>query len=159
MHAEYIAHSEDRLRPNYALSDAVAVLNDKGAIDQLWVGLHDGMMLPRSYVCARVAVEHLLEHKQLSYEDIIHSSFTESVFMMMLWRGLRIKSQSRQNKAMCGELPKACRQQKNQTQRCDDRDEGFNDWYLETLMESAKQLPPIESPPRQAYLPEVGCGE
>ena len=54
------------------------MLNDKRTIDQLWINLHDGIMLPRSYVRARVAVEYLLENEQLSYEDIIHSSLTES---------------------------------------------------------------------------------
>ena len=29
---------------------------------------------------------------------------------------------------------------------------GFNDWYLETLVESAKEPEPSESPPKQAWL-------
>ena len=37
--------------------------------------------------------------------------------------------------------------------------EGFNDWYLETFIESAKEPDPSESPPIQGLLPGfiIGC--
>jgi hypothetical protein len=36
--------------------------------------------------------------------------------------------------------------------------EGFNDWYLETVLESAKEPAPIPAPPAQLFLPGISPG-
>ena len=85
-YAEYVAHGQARLNPDYSLSECVSRLLSEDKIEpvQGWITTEDGFDRAIQYYRFRLMTEYLFDVERLSYDEFIENAEFFAVYDRML---------------------------------------------------------------------------